>query len=133
MFLQPKKIRYKKVKKGRLTKYTFKNNLNFGTIGLKTVKSGFVSAKHLETARQAIINETNKKGKLWIKIFPNLPVTRKPSETRMGKGKGSFSHWIAKIRKGSIIFEICGVNKKVAVKAFKIGASKLPLKTQIFS
>ena len=133
MFLQPKKIRYKKIKKGRLIKYKFKNDLNFGTIGLKAVESGFISAKHLETARQAIINETNKKGKLWIKAFPNYPVTKKPSETRMGKGKGVFSHWIAKIKKGSIVFEICGINKKTATKAFKVGAGKLPIKTRIFS
>ena len=132
MLLQPNKIKYKKIKKGRLKKFNYKTNLNFGTIGLKSLESGLISAKQIESARQAISRKIKKKGKLWIKIFPNLPITKKPTEVRMGKGKGNVSHWVARVRGGSVIFEICGVNKKTAFKAFKTGSAKLPVKTQMF-
>ena len=132
MFLQPNRVKYKKIKKGKLVKFSYKNNLNFGTIGLKALESGFISARQLESARQAMVSKIKKKGKLWIKIFPNLPITKKPAEVRMGKGKGNVSHWVAKIRGGSVLFEVCGINRKNAIKAFKTGSAKLPVKTQIF-
>ena len=132
MLLQPKKTKYKKIKKGRLSKFTYKNNLSFGTIGLKSLDSGLISARQIEAARQAISRKIKKKGKLWIKIFPNIPITKKPTEVRMGKGKGNVSHWSAKIKGGTVIFELCGVNKKTAFKAFKTGSSKLPIRTQMF-
>ncbi len=132
MLLQPKRVKHKKIKKGRLAKFSYKNNLNFGTIGLKSLESGFISARQLEAARQAIVRKIKKKGKLWIKIYPNFPVTKKPTEVRMGKGKGNISHWAAKIRGGAVLFEVCGINKKTAIKAFKTGSAKLPIKTQIF-
>ncbi len=132
MFLQPNRVKYKKIKKGKLLKFSYKNNLNFGTIGLKALESGFISARQLESARQAMARKIKKKGKLWIKIFPNLPITKKPTEVRMGKGKGNVSHWVAKIRGGSVLFEVCGINRKNAIKAFKTGSAKLPVKTQIF-
>lgn len=132
MLLQPKRIKYKKVKKGKLARFNYKSNLNFGTIGLKTLESGFISARQIEAARQAISRQIKKKGKLWIKIFPNTPITKKPTEVRMGKGKGPFSHWAAKIKGGAVIFEICGVNKKTAIKAFNTGSAKLPLRTKVF-
>lgn len=132
MFLQPKRVKYKKIKKGKLVKFSYKNNLNFGTIGLKALESGFISARQLESARQAMVRKIKKKGKLWIKIFPNLSITKKPAEVRMGKGKGNVSHWVAKIRGGSVLFEVCGINRKNAIKAFKTGSAKLPVKTQIF-
>lgn len=132
MFLQPSRVKYKKIKKGKLAKFSYKNNLNFGTIGLKALESGFISARQLESARQAITRKIKKKGKLWIKIFPNLPITKKPTEVRMGKGKGNVSHWVAKIKGGSVLFEVCGINRKNAIKAFKTGSAKLPVKTQIF-
>ena len=133
MLLQPKKIKYKKVKKGRLKKFSYKTNLSFGTIGLKSLESGLISARQIESARQAISRKIKKKGKLWIKIFPNLPITKKPTEVRMGKGKGNVSHWVARVRGGSVIFEVCGVNTKTAFKAFKTGSAKLPVKTQMFN
>ena len=133
MLLQPKKTKYKKIRKGRLKKYKYNTKLNFGTIGLKSLESGYVSARHIEAARQAINRQLKKKGKLWIKIFPNVPITKKPNEVRMGKGKGNLSHWSAKVRGGSILFEVCGVNFKTAIKAFKTGSAKLPVKTQIFN
>lgn len=132
MFLQPNRVKYKKIKKGKLVKFSYKNNLNFGTIGLKALESGFISARQLESARQAMVRKIKKKGKLWIKIFPNLSITKKPAEVRMGKGKGNVSHWVAKIRGGSVLFEVCGINRKNAIKAFKTGSAKLPVKTQIF-
>ncbi len=132
MLLQPKRVKYKKIKKGRLAKFSYKNDLDFGTIGLKSLESGFISARQLEAARQAIARKIKKKGKLWIKIFPFFPITKKPTEVRMGKGKGNISHWAAKIKGGSVIFEVCGINKKTAIKAFKTGSAKLPVKTQIF-
>jgi large subunit ribosomal protein L16 len=132
MFLQPKKVKYKKIKKGKLVKFSYNNNLNFGTLGLKALESGFISARQLESARQAMARKIKKKGKLWIKIFPNLPITKKPTEVRMGKGKGNVSHWVAKIKGGSVLFEVCGINRKTAIKAFRTGGAKLPIRTQIF-
>lgn len=131
MLLQPKKTKFKKIKKGKLIQFKYKSDLNFGTFGLKAIESGMISAKQLEAARQAISRKIKKKGKIWTKIFPNLPITKKPTEVRMGKGKGNVSHWVSRIRGGSIIFEICGVNKKTALKAFRTGSSKLPVKTKI--
>ena len=133
MLLQPKRIKYKKIKKGRLNKYNYKNNLDFGTIGLKALESGLISSRQIEAARQAISRKMKKKGKLWIKIYPSLPITKKPAEVRMGKGKGNVSHWVAKVIGGSVLFEICGVNKKTAIKAFKTGSAKLPVKTLLFN
>lgn len=133
MLLQPKKTKYNKIKKGKLCKFNYKNNLNFGTIGLKALESGLISARQIEAARQAIARKIKKKGKIWIKIYPNLPITKKPTEIRMGKGKGNISHWTARVRGGSVLFEICGVNTKTAIKAFKTGSAKLPIKTQIFT
>ena len=134
MFLQPKRSKYKKLKKGKLKKFTFKNNkLIFGTIGLKSIESGIISARHIEAARQAIVRKIKRKGKLWIRIFPHYPVTKKPTEVRMGKGKGSLSYWASKIQGGTILFELCGVPLNVAIAAFKTGGAKLPLKTIVFN
>ena len=131
--LFPKNLKFKKVKKGKLKKYEYKSNsLKFGTIGLKAMNSGFVTAKQIEAARQAITRKIKRKGKVWVRIFPDQPITSKPTEVRMGKGKGAFSHWAAKIRGGSIIFEVCGINLKTALKAFRTGGAKLPVKTTIF-
>lgn len=133
MLLQPKKFKYKKLRKGKLKKFIYNSKLDFGFIGLKSVESGLITSKQIESARQAISRKIKKKGgKIWIKIFPNIPITKKPNEVRMGKGKGNLSHWVAKVRGGSIIFEIGGVNKKVAIKAFRTGGAKLPVKTKVF-
>ena len=133
MFLQPKRSKYKKTKKGTLKKFKFKSNkLEFGTIGLKSAESGIISAKQIEAARQSITRKIQRKGKLWIRIFPDLPITAKPTETRMGKGKGNVKHWAARIAGGAIIFELCGVTKNTATAAFKTGGAKLAVKTLIF-
>ena len=129
----PKKIKYKKVKKGQLVNLEFKGNkLKFGTIGLKSAESGILSSRQIEAARQAIVRKIKRKGKLWIRVFPDLPITAKSTGVRMGKGKGQFSHWGARIRGGTVLFEICGVNIATVHSAFKTGGAKLPVKTKIF-
>ena len=133
MFLQPKKSKYKKVRKGKLSKLEFKaNTLKFGEIGLKTESSGMISARQIEASRRSITRKIKKKGKVWIRIFPDLPITAKPTESRMGKGKGSVDHWVARVRGGTALFEICGVPKHIAIKALRSGSHKLPIKTRIF-
>lgn len=133
MILTPKKLKYKKVRKGRLSKLEFKTNtLRFGEIGLKTIESGTINSKQIEAARQAIVRKIKRKGKVWIRIFPNLPITSKPTGSRMGKGKGPVSHYVAKLKGGTVIFEICGVSLKTAISALKTGSAKLPTKNRIF-
>ena len=134
MFLQPKKTKYKKARKGRLSKLNFKScTLKFGTIGLKTTESGTISARQLEAARQAINKKIHRKGKLWIRIYPTTPITSKPLEVRMGKGKGNVSYWATRVSGGSVLFELCGINLNLAKIAFKTGGAKLPLKTKIIN
>lgn len=133
MFLQPKRSKFKKVRKGTLPRFEHKaNKLQFGTVGLKASESGLISARQIEAARQSINRKIKRKGKLWIRIFPNLPITAKPAEVRMGKGKGSVDHWSVKIGCGRVLFELCGVTINTAVSAFKTGGAKLPIKTVIF-
>lgn len=132
MFLYPKKTKYKKFRKGNLPKIKFKTNvLHFGTIGLKALESGIILSKQIEAARQAINRKINREGKIWIRIYPNYPITKKPIEVRMGKGKGSVNQWGVKIKAGTILFEICGINTQKAFLAFKTGKAKLPIKTVI--
>lgn len=134
MFLQPKKTKYKKLKKGKFNKLEFrKNKLQFGTIGLKAVNSAVISARQIEASRQAISRKIKKKGKIWIRIFPDLPITAKPISSRMGKGKGALSHWASRVSGGTVLFEICGVkDPKVVKNALRTGSAKLPVKTKIF-
>jgi len=133
MLNQPRQTKYKKTKKGKLVKLEFKSNkLIFGTIGLKAAESGIINSQQIEAARQAIVRKIKRKGKIWIKIFPDLPITSKPTGIRMGKGKGRVSHWGARVRGGTLLFEICGVNFNTVLIALKTGGAKLPLKTKIF-
>jgi len=133
MFLQPKRSKYKKARKGTLPKLEFRSNkLQFGTIGLKALESGTLTARQIEAARQSISRKIKRKGKLWIRVFPSLPITAKPTEVRMGKGKGAVSHWACKVGGGAILFELCGVTKNTAILAFKTGGAKLPIRTSIF-
>ena len=129
----PQKIKYKKTRKGKLVKLEFKaNSIKFGVVGLKAAESGILKYKHIEAARQAISRKIKRRGKVWIRIFPYLPITAKPKGTRMGKGKGSVSHWGAKVRGGTTLFEICGVSYGLFFDALKTGGAKLPIKTRIF-
>jgi large subunit ribosomal protein L16 len=133
MFLQPKRIKYKKVKKGRLSKLDFRaNTLKFGEVGLKSQMPGLISSRQIESARRAIKRKIKKKGKIWLRIFPDLPITSKPTESRMGKGKGSVSHWVSRVKGGTVLFEICGVPKHIAKEALRSGSFKIPVKTRIF-
>ena len=132
MLLNPKKLKYNKVKKGKLKKYNYKTiSLRFGVIGLKALESGILTSKNIEASRRAINRKIKRKGKLWLRIFPHTPLTNKSLGSRMGKGKGSFKVFYTKVSTGSLIFEICGINKKLALKAFKTGSAKLPVKTII--
>ena len=134
MLTGPRKVKYKKTKKGNLGRLEFKSNdLKFGTIGLKAAESGILNSRQIEAARQAITRKIKRKGKIWIKIFPDLPITSKSTGVRMGKGKGQFSHWGARVRSGNVLFEICGVNTSTVFAALKTGGAKLPIKTKIFS
>ena len=133
MQLHPKKTKYKKVQKGQLSKYNFRaNKLKFGNIGLKVTKSGTLSSRQIEAARQAIARKLSKQGQLWIRIFPTVPITTKPTEVRMGKGKGTVSHWCAKVSSGTIVFEVAGINDQYLVStALKTGGAKLSINTKI--
>ena len=134
MFLRPKELKFKKLRRRKPnTKLEFKaNKLTFGSIGVKSQESGSITSRQIEAARRAITRKIKRKGKVWIKIFPYVPVTAKATESRMGKGKGSVSHWCAYVKGGTTLFEICGVPKHVAVDALRSGSAKLPVKTRIF-
>jgi large subunit ribosomal protein L16 len=97
------------------------------------MEAGLINASQIESARQAIVRKIKRKGKIWIRIFPDLPITAKSTGVRMGKGKGQFSHWSARVRGGTVIFEVCGVNFKTVLTALKTGGAKLPIKTKIFT
>ena len=132
MNFQPKKFKYKKVHTRKIKFLNYKaNKLAKGQFGLKALEHGFISAKQIESARQAINRKIKRKGKIWIKIFPFFPVTKKPSEVRMGKGRGNIDFWTSKIKGGTILFEITGVTEKTAFNALKTGKAKLSLKTKI--
>lgn len=134
MLNRPKQTKYNKTKKGKLVKLEFKSiKLTFGTVGLKAAEAGIISATQMEAARQAITRKIKRKGRVWVKIFPDLPVTSKPTGVRMGKGKGPVSHWGARVRGGTILFEVCGINLNTATSALKTGGAKLPVKTIIFN
>jgi large subunit ribosomal protein L16 len=122
------------MQKGHLMKFNYRSNtLKFGCVGLKAAQSGTMSSRQIEAARQAIVRKLSRKGRLWIRVFPTIPITTKPTEVRMGKGKGNVSHWGVKVSAGTILFEIDGVAKSIAVLAFKTGGAKLPVKTAILS
>ncbi|MEX6633998.1 50S ribosomal protein L16 [Hyphococcus lacteus] len=130
--LQPKKTKYRKQFKGRI-KGVAKggSDLNFGSHGLKAVQPERVTARQIEATRRAITRAMKRQGRVWIRIFPDVPVTKKPTEVRMGKGKGSVEFWAAKVKPGRIMFEIDGVSDEVAREALLLGAAKLPIKTRI--
>src|SRR5271165_4271746 len=132
--LSPKKTKYRKQFKGRIhgaAKGGFA--LNFGSHGLKSLEPERVTARQIEAARRAITREMKRQGRVWIRVFPDLPVSDKPAEVRMGKGKGSIEYWAARVHPGRIIFEIDGVPDNVAREALRLGAAKLPVKTKVIT
>ena len=128
----PKPKKFKKTRKGRLKGIAIKNIfLNWGTFGLKSQETGFLSMKEVEAARRVIIRQVKKKGTLFIRVYPNKPITKKPNEVRMGKGKGSVSHWVTTIKKNQILFELDGIPVELAKQVLKQGSAKLSLKTEV--
>jgi large subunit ribosomal protein L16 len=128
--LQPKKTKYKKQQKGKLRGFaTSGTKVNFGHFGLKATTRGRVTARQIEAARRAMTRHIKRGGKVWIRIFPDVPITKKPVEVRMGKGKGNVEYWVAKVQPGKILYEMEGVTEEVAREAFRLAASKLPVIT----
>jgi large subunit ribosomal protein L16 len=130
----PKRVKYRKMQKGRTKgKATRGNTLFYGEYGLKILEPGWITAQQIEAARIAITHYLKSKGKLWIRIFPDKPITKKPAESRMGKGKGDVSGWVAVVLPGRIIFEIAGVSKELAKEALRRASHKIPYKSKIVS
>ena len=130
--LQPKRTKFRKMHKGRIKgQAKGGSDLNFGTYGLKAMEPERITARQIEATRRAITRHMKRAGRVWIRIFPDVPVTKKPTEVRMGKGKGSVEFWACKVKPGRIMFEIDGVSDEVAREALRLGAAKLPVKCKI--
>ena len=128
---QPKRVKYRKVQRGRRRGKAYTGNtISFGDYGLQALESAWVTAEQIEAARRAITRHIRRGGKIWIRIFPDKPVTKKPAETRMGSGKGAPDHWVAVVRTGRMMFEMAGVSEDTAKEAMRLAAHKLPLKTK---
>lgn len=129
--LQPKKTKFRKQFKGRIHGLAKGcTDLNFGQFGLKALEPERVTARQIEAARRAITRQMKRQGRVWIRIFPDVPVSKKPTEVRMGKGKGSNEYWAARVKPGRIMFEIDGVAEEIAREALRLGAAKLPIRTR---
>ena len=132
--LQPKKTKYRKAHKGRIRgKAKGGTTLNFGSYGLKALTAERVTSRQIEAARRAITRHMKRAGKVWIRIFPDVPVSKKPTEVRMGKGKGTPEFWAARVKPGRVMFEIDGVPSDIAHTALNLGSSKLPLQTKVIT
>jgi len=130
--LQPKRTKFRKQHKGRIHgEAKGGSDLNFGSFGLKATEPERVTARQIEAARRAMTRHMKRQGRVWIRIFPDVPVSSKPTEVRMGKGKGSVDFWAAKIKPGRIMFEIDGVGAEIAHEALRLAAMKLPIKTRV--
>ena len=129
--LIPKRVKYRKQMKGRTRGKAYRGSkVNFGEYGLQALEPARITNRQIEAARVAITRHIKRGGKMWIRIFPDRPLTQKPAETRMGKGKGSPEHWVAMVKPGRILFELEGVNVDLARSAMRLGAAKLPIKTR---
>ncbi|MFN3505165.1 MAG: 50S ribosomal protein L16 [Caldimicrobium sp.] len=134
MLLQPKKTKYRKMQKGRVRGVATKGHtLAFGDYGLKVLEGGWLTSQQIEAGRVAIVRTARKGAKIWIRVFPDKPITKKPAETRMGKGKGPVEGYVAVVKPGRIIYEISGVPEEVAKEALRLAAAKLPFKCKIVS
>ncbi len=130
----PSRTKYRKQQRGRLKGVALAGNyLAFGEYGLKTLEAHWLTANQIEAARMAISRYLKKGGKLWVRVFPDKPVTKKPAETRMGKGKGNVEFWVAVVKPGRILFELSGVSEEEAREAFRMASHKLPVKTRFVS
>ena len=130
--LLPKRVKYRRVQRGRMTgKATRGNTITYGEYGLQATEPAWITSNQIEAARVAMTRYTKRGGQVWIKIFPDKPVTQKPAETRMGSGKGSPEYWVAVVKPGRVMFEIAGVPEDVAREALRLASHKLPIKTKI--
>lgn len=129
--LSPKKVKFRKQQKGRMKGLAYRgNDLNFGEFGLQAVECGYISSRQIEAARVAMTRHAKRGGRMWIRIFPDKPITKKPAEVRMGKGKGAPEGWVAVVRPGKILYEMEGVSKEVAKEALRLASHKLSVKTK---
>ncbi len=129
--LMPKRVKYRRVHRGRLKGQAQRGaEVHFGEYGLQALEPCWMTSRQLEAARRAIVRYVKRGGKIWIRVFPDKPVTKKPAETRMGGGKGAPDHWVAVVKPGRVIFEIAGVREEVAREALRLAAHKLPIRTQ---
>ncbi len=129
--LQPKKVKHRKMFKGRLRGKALRGNtLAFGNYGLQALTSGFLTARQIEAARIAMTRHVKRGGKVWIRVFPDKPITKKPAETRMGKGKGNPEAWVAPVKRGRVLYEMEGVDVTIAREALRLAAHKLPIRTR---
>jgi large subunit ribosomal protein L16 len=129
--LMPKKVKYRKVQRGRMTGKAWRGStISFGEYALKAMECGWITSRQIEAARIAMTRFIKRGGKVWIRLFPDKPITKKPAETRMGKGKGNPEEWVAVIRPGKILFEMEGVAPEIAQEAMRLAAHKIPMKTK---
>ena len=129
--LMPKRVKYRKVQRGRMTGAASRGNtVTYGDFGIQALEPGWITGNQIEAARIAMTRYTKRGGKVWIKIFPDKPVTEKPAETRMGSGKGSPEYWVAVVKPGRVLFEIAGVSEETAREALRLASHKLPCKTK---
>ena len=132
--LSPKKVKYRKKQKGRMKGKSLRgSNLEFGDFGLQALECGYMSAHQIESARVAVTRHVKRGGKVWIRVFPDKPICKKPAETRMGKGKGSPEGWVAVVKPGRVLYELEGVDAAVASEAFRLAGHKLPFATRFVS
>ncbi len=130
----PRKIKYRKSQKGKTRGLATKGNkIHFGEYGLKAIENGMIRSNHIEACRVVVARKMKGVGKLWINIFPHKPVSKKPAETRMGKGKGDLDHWVAVVKRGRVVFEISGVPEDFAKSVLRLVSFKLPIKTKFIS
>ncbi len=129
--LSPKKVKFRKQQRGKMRGLAYRgSSLNFGEYGLQVLECGYISAKQIEAARIAMTRHVKRGGRMWIRIFPDKPITKKPAEVRMGKGKGAPEAWVARVQPGRILYEMEGVSRELAMEALRLAAHKLPLKTK---
>ena len=132
--LMPKRVKYRRVHRGRMTGKAMRGNtLAYGEFGLQAMEPGWITSNQIEAARIAMTRFTKRSGQVWIKIFPDKPVTKKPADTRMGSGKGSPEYWVAVVKPGRVMFEIAGVSEEVAREALRLASHKLPIKTKVIT
>jgi len=132
--LMPKRVKYRKQMRGRMKgKATRGTDVEFGDYGLQALEPSWITARQIEAARRAVVRHVRRRGKYWVRIFPDKPITARPAETRMGKGKGPVDHWVAVVKPGRVMFELSGVPEEMAREAFRLASHKLPIKCQVVS